>query len=354
MHKRKEENSTTINNTEHALSEYIPCEMFLESTGFFSPSSNRIKTVFSKEKTLRRKDLSGNVEEGLISVRAIHDVGLPSTFDQDLYRAFLKICDESVSPEGKLTQPLEVPIKKLLRYANKKSGTKVIAEVKNWFIVMTGTHLIGEVYNAETKQFERIGSGVFDTYIMRGQKNKSGEISTSNEVYVSEWFLRNYEAKFFRFFDLNFYNSLKKHISKALVPLLESGWYASSGRPYRKSYRILCEEFLIKNWDFLSCIRDQLDPAQEELQKVGFLKSWEYKSTRNNDVIITWTPGRKWFDDQKARTRRKIAHKKLNEKDQRIIENRKTFQQEHISANFAIGREDLYKKLSVRKENETP
>ena len=349
MREGKTQNTTTTKKVETEISEYIPCEMFLESTGFFSPSSRRTKAIFKKEKTLRRKNHLGHTEESKITIRAIHDVGLPSTFDQDLYRAFLKICDEARTPEGRLPQPLQVPTRKLLRYAGKSVGTSVVAEVKNWFVVMGGTHVVGEVYNAQSKTFERIGSGVFDTYVIRGQKTKSGDISTGNEVYVSEWFLRNYEAKYFRFFDLKFYNSLKKHVSKALLPLLESGWYASSGKPYRKSYRVLCDEFLLQNREFQSRIREQLDPAHRELQKAGFLKSWEYKVSEDGDVIITWNPGPKWFDDQCARTQRKVAHKRLNDQDEKIMANRKTLHKERISANLVQTKEALYQKLTARK-----
>ena len=349
MRLRENQNTTTTKQAETEISEYIPCEMFLESTGFFSPSSRRIKTIFKKEKILRRKNQLGQIEESTVAIRAIHDVGLPSTFDQDLYRAFLKICDEASSPEGTLPQPLQVPTKKLLRYAGKSVGTSVIAEVKNWFVVMGGTHIVGEVYDAQAKTFERIGSGVFDTYAMRGQKNKLGNISTSNEVYVSEWFLRNYEAKYFRFFDLIFYNSLKKHVSKALLPLLESGWYASSGKPYRKSYRVLCDEFLLQNREFQSRIREQLDPAHQELQKAGFLKSWEYKMSGDGDIIVTWNPGQKWFDDQCARTQRKVAHKMLNDQDEKIMANRKTLHKERILENLVQTKEELYQKLTAKK-----
>lgn len=66
------------------VSEYIPCEMFLENTGFFSPSSNRIKSIFKKEKSLKRKDVLGKTEEVTITITALHDVGLPSTLDQDV------------------------------------------------------------------------------------------------------------------------------------------------------------------------------------------------------------------------------------------------------------------------------
>jgi hypothetical protein len=331
--------------------DYVPCEMFLESTGFFSASSNRIKSIFSKEKILKRKNALGQTEEFTVTIKAIHDVGLPATFDQDLYRAFLKICDEVVSPEGVLPQPLKVPTKKLLRYAGKNVSAWYIQEVRNWFVIMGGTHIVGQVYNALSGGYEAIGSGVFDTYVMRGKRTPAGEIAGTNEVYLSEWFLRNYEAKHFRRLDLNFYNSLKKNVSKALLPLLESGWFAASGKSYRKSYRSLCNEFLLQARTYESQIREQLDPAHQELQDAGFLGSWEYKALNDGDFVISWKPGKRWFDEQGQRTTRKKNHRRLSNQDEQIMDNRKAFNKDRVSKNLDRVRRNLGRKMSWQENS---
>ena len=321
---------TTTKEEETVAPDYVPCEMFLESTGFFSASSNRIRSIFSKEKTLKRKNAYGQTEEFTVTIKALHDVGLPSTFDQDLYRAFLKICDEVVSPEGTLPKPLKVPTKKLLRYAGKSVSSWYIQEVKNWFVLMAGTHIVGQVYNARSGGYEKIGAGVFNTYVMRGRTTASGEIASTNEVYLSEWFLRNYEAKHFRRLDLNFYNSLKKNVSKALLPLLESGWFAASGKTYRKSYWALCSEFLIQGRKYESQIREQLDPAHRELQEAGFLHSWEYEATNDGNFVVSWTPGKRWFDEQGTRASQKASHRKLSIQDQQILGRQKAFNKARV------------------------
>lgn len=76
-----------------------------------------------------------------------------------------------------------------------------------------------------------------------------------------------------------------------------------------KRYRTLCEEFLLVPHTKFSYIKQQLDPSHHELQKVGFLESWEYRATvHGDDYILVYYPGQKFFSDQEAKdTRRLLA-----------------------------------------------
>ena len=88
--------------------EYIQAEAFLEVSGYFTPSSKRIRRIYTKEKKLREYiDEHGN-RRTLMKISANHELGLPITSDLDYYRAFLKICDESVDREGRFRPPIAV------------------------------------------------------------------------------------------------------------------------------------------------------------------------------------------------------------------------------------------------------
>lgn len=311
---------------ESLIPDYIPCEMFLETIGFFSPSSKRLSHITSKEKIIRRKDASGDVIENLIVIRALSEIGLPSTFDQDLYRAFLKICDESIEEDGRLPMPIRVPTKKLLRIAGKSVSRRNIKDTKRWFQVMRGTHIDGMGYSAETKRFEQIGTGVFDSYILRGQVSEGEAIATTNYVWVSRWFRNNYERGYTRRFDLAFYNRLRKPVAKALHAVLEVGWFATKGQPFTKSYQGITNDFLITERSYLADIKTQLEPAHGELEKAGLLLKWEYKVSKGR-ILITYFPGRKWSFDQNSRIARrerlglpKNSHnRQISEQSQEII-----------------------------------
>jgi hypothetical protein len=292
--------------------EYIRAEAFLEVSGFFTPSSKRIKSIYVKEKKLREYvDELGKRRIIKVAIHANHTWGLPITSDLDYYRAFLKICDETVDNDGRFPRmPIGVPTSTLLRYAGKNDSTIERREVRLWFKRMIGTVIDGAIYRAKKKDFDEgfVGT-LFSQVIMRGESMRNGKIADTNYVWLSPWFLSNYYHRYTRPIDFEFYKRLRKPIAKSLYTLLENGWYAAEGKPYIKSYRALCDEFLLTYHRYLSDIKQQLDPSHYELQRAGFLETWAYrKSANGTDYIITYYPGKKFFDDQQAKdARRQLA-----------------------------------------------
>ena len=68
--------------------EYIQAEAFLEVSGYFTPSSKRIRRIYTKEKKLREYiDEHGNRRTLKVKISANHELGLPITSDLDYYRA---------------------------------------------------------------------------------------------------------------------------------------------------------------------------------------------------------------------------------------------------------------------------
>jgi hypothetical protein len=85
------------------LPEYIQAEAFLEVSGFFTPSSKRIKSIYIKEKKLREyTDEQGKRRTVKVEISANYKLGLPITSDLDYYRAFLKILGYALKA-GQLT-----------------------------------------------------------------------------------------------------------------------------------------------------------------------------------------------------------------------------------------------------------
>jgi hypothetical protein len=296
--------------------DYIPAEVSLENLGYFTPSSKRVKNIYVKEKVLGHKtDPDGTKRTIKATIRASGGLGLPITSDLDYYRAFLKICYEAADLQGRLHMPIAVPTAKLLRYAGKQENAERWKEVQEWFERMTLTGIIGGVYRAKHKHYDDgfVGT-LFSQVILRGKKMKNGEEADTNYVWLAPWFLANYFHHHVRAVDLNFHQRLRKPIAKALYPLMETGWYASGGKFYAKSYHDLCQEFLLTEHRALSLIKQQFDPAHQELMKEQFLAQWEYRdSADKTDYVITYYPGKKFFEDQEAKEeRRQQAEKIIN------------------------------------------
>jgi len=291
-----------------ALANYIPTEVSLEHLGFFTPSSKRIKNIYTKEKilkTLTNEDGTKRIIK--VHISANHELGLPITSDLDYYRAFLKILDETAGPDGRVHLPIHVPTRKLIRYAGKKEMARTWKEAREYLKRMTLTGIEGGIYLKKREDYDDAFVGtLFSQVILRGQQIRNGKTADTNLVWLAPWFLSNYYHRHRRSTDHNLYKRLRKPISKSLLSLLETGWYASQGNPYAKSYRDLCRDFLLRQEKHLSDIKKQLDPAHQELKRENFLEGWRYHPTKDKrDWILTYYPGRKFFDDQKYRLGRK-------------------------------------------------
>jgi hypothetical protein len=300
-----------------AVPDYISAEVFLENSGFFTPSSKRVKGIYTKEKVIGEKiHPDGTTRLITTKISANYELGLPITSDFDYYRAFLKVCDELVDREGRFRLPIVIPTRQLIRYAGKVESPKERREAKQWFERMTGTLIKGGLYRAKHKDYDDgfVGT-VFSQVILRGQAMKNGRIAETNYVWPSPWFLSNYFYRHLKSIDFNLHQRLRKPIAKALYPLLETGWYASSGKPYAKSYHDLCQEFLLADPQHISRIREQLDPSHRELVRERFLARWEYrKAASQQDYVITYWPGHKFFEDQQAREIRRQLAEQLTQK----------------------------------------
>jgi hypothetical protein len=136
------------------IPDYIQAEVFLETVGFFTPSSRRIKHHLVKEKTLaKRANPDGTMYEIKTTISANALFGLPITSDLDYYRAFLKICDEIVDRDGRFHLPIAIPTRALIRYAGKAENARERKEIRAWIRRMTLTGIIGGIYQAKSKDY---------------------------------------------------------------------------------------------------------------------------------------------------------------------------------------------------------
>jgi hypothetical protein len=113
----------------------------------------------------------------------------------------------------------------------------------------------------------------------------------------------------------------------------------------------LCDEFLLQGRTYESQIREQLDPAHQELQDAGFLGAWEYKAVNDGDFVISWTPGKRWFDEQGRRTTRKTNHRRLSNQDEQIMDSRNAFNKDRVSKNLDLVRRSLGRKMGWQEDS---
>jgi len=288
-----------------SLPDLIPTEMFLERSGFFTPSSKRIKGVYTKQKIIGHKILPDGKRVPIKTrIMANHELGLPITSDEDYWHAFEKILSETADRDGRITMPVRVPTAKLIRYAGKNPSQTRRTEVQDWLRRMTLTGIEGGIYSAKLKDYtQSITAPVFSQVAMRGEKMRHGQIADTNLVWLAPWYLSNYFHQYRRLLDFSLYLRLRKPLAKALRPLLQTGWYASDGKPIKRRYSALCDEFLITPYKQLSRIMQQFDPSHKELEREKILARWEYQKS-GDEIVITYYAGSKFFEDMKEQRNR--------------------------------------------------
>src|SRR6266850_3952623 len=213
-------NGTTL---PEAVPDYILTEVFLENTGYFTPSSKRIKQIKAKEKVVGEKDTADGMKKLIkITISANATLGLPITSDLDYYRAFLKICDETIDRDGRFHLPIAIPTRALIRYAGKAENARERKEIRAWIRRMTLTGIIGGIYQAKSKDYSDSFVGtLFSQAYVRGEQMRNGKIAEMNYIWPAPWWLSNFFYRYLRPFDYNFHQRLRKPIAKALYPILE-------------------------------------------------------------------------------------------------------------------------------------
>lgn len=311
-----------------AQPDYVRAEYNLETIGYFQASYKR---SYPKPKESR---ILTPARGHTIEIIATAKYGYPNADDMDLYRGFLKICDESIrfveqkSHDGKKTlhphlpQPIRFSTNELLQKSGRAKTGLAWKTVKEWIKRNTNTGIEGRIYNAEKDDYEKVYGRPRHGYIeltgrlflqsyTRGEELSETEVAETNTVWLSPWFLSNYFHHYTKPIDIAFHQLLKTAIAKCLYPLLDQGWYAANGRAFTKKYSDLAEHLGLQTFSHLSRIKQQFEPAHTELMKVGYLKKWEYRKSAN--LLIAWWPGPKYFEDQKARKDRRTLADNINQ-----------------------------------------
>jgi len=292
--------------------DYVAAEQNIETIGYFSASYKR---RYPKKPNEAKEIILGSERH----VRIVPSTyGYPNCEDQDFYRAFLKVCSTQAIAlerrrEGATTRHPQLPVpigfstNRILRYAGKGDNARNREAVRNWVKRSAATTIEGGLLFAKTRHLnQEFGGQLFSQYVLVGEKMRNGRVADMNYVWPAPWFLSNFYFNYYRRVDLAFHQRLTRPIAKGLYPLLETGWFASGGS-FAKRYVDLCAHLFIQYQPHLSLVKQQLDPAHEELRREGFLESWEYISGKEVawTGVIRWWPGKKWLSEQETRRGKK-------------------------------------------------
>jgi len=275
-----------------ATTRVVRIEKNLNSLGFFSSTASTGQRKQEKVITVTR-ELPGGIKSEAKATIMGTSRGLPNTADLDKYIAFQSIVAELRKKNGVVQNPIGFTTYQLLRALGLKPTGKRYAEVDQWLDRMAGTLIKSEgaVYLARTKRYVRDRFHVFEKVFTAGEVLPDGHVAEQNYVFLSDWQLENLNHGYVLPIALEYYQQLRSDIAKNLVPLLYI-WFYASRRPFQKRYLELCQQLNIKVWSQFSRANEQLSPALNELQQIGYISEWELcRTVDGTDLKLIFVAG---------------------------------------------------------------
>ena len=161
--------------TTKSVREVVRVEKNLNTFGFFTPSSKRLR-VPSKSVSLQVRTDDGRRVQAKATIFPAAEFGLPTTADQDKYFAFQKIVERIRKRDGVVANPVRFSSAAMIEILGMTDGGKNYREIWEWLrrMTLTGIESEGVVYLAGRKRYARDLFHVFHRSVAVGEVLASG------------------------------------------------------------------------------------------------------------------------------------------------------------------------------------
>ncbi len=209
--------------------------------------------------------------------------GLPTSSDDEVLLGLLKLTVNT----GFLDPKIYFSRYELLKILRWTTEGRSYSRLQKALDRLSGVRIkaTNAFYDNETKAHSTRNFGIIDAY----EINDGREEGAKPSFFIwSEVLFKSYQAGFIKKFDLDFYLGLKSAVSKRLYRYLDKHFW------YRAKVQInlftLAHEKLgvSRNYQFASSLKQQLDPAFEELREVGFLARSEYQGKGHETEVLLY------------------------------------------------------------------
>lgn len=197
--------------------------------------------------------------------------GLPTSSDDEVLLGLLKLTVDDGFRERKIFFT-RYELLKILRWTTEGRSYSRLQKALDR---LSGVRIkaTNGFYDNESKSHSTRNFGIVDAY----ELNDGRDLSPKPSFFIwSEALFKSFQAGFIKKLDLDFYLDLKSAVSKRLYRYLDKHfWYKA--RVQTNLFTLAHEKIGIsRNYAYASSLRQQLDPAIEELVARGFLGGCEY------------------------------------------------------------------------------
>jgi Replication initiator protein A len=213
--------------------------------------------------------------------------GLPTASDDEVLLGLLKL----TADDGLKNRRVYFTRYELLRILRWTTEGRSYSRLQNALDRLSGVRIkaTNAFYDNDSKLHSTRNFGILDAYeINDGRDARPSFFSWSDVLFKS------FQAGFIKKLDLDFYLSLQSAVSKRLYRYLDKHfWYKS--RLQINLFTLAHEKVGVsRNYGYASSLKQQLDPAFEELIKHGLLERYEYLGKgKSTDVVIFAAKGQR-------------------------------------------------------------
>ena len=156
-----------------------------------------------------------------------------------------------------------------------------------------GIKAVNAFWDNERKGYVTKHFGIIDDYELFDSKQREargqGHLAISY-VRLSEVLFESIQAGYIKTIDITTYYKLESAIAKRLYRYLDKKKYDGKNYFTINLFTLTELHLGLKGTKYPSQIKQQIDPAHEELRKAGFLASWKYeKTTEGKSEKVTYT-----------------------------------------------------------------
>ena len=214
-------------------------------------------------------------------ITAADKFGLPTASDDEVLLGLLKISVDRGLNERKVYFTRY----ELLKTLNWSTEGRSYKRLTNALDRLSGVRIkaSNSFYDNESKAFSTRNFGIIDEYEINSGKTQNPKPS----FFVwSEVLHKSFSSGFIKKLDFDFFLSLESAVSKRLYRFLDKHfWYRA--RFQMNLFTLAHEKIGVsRTYKYPSSLRQQIDPAVEELVKAGFLSHVEYQGRGKATEIV--------------------------------------------------------------------
>ena len=246
-------------------------------------------TVLSKRadpsiKTLEFSDTvkgkNGDVINRKWIITGADKFGLPTSSDDEVLLGLLKL----TADDGLRSPKVHFTRYELLRILRWTTEGRSYVRLQNALDRLSGVRIkaTNAFYDNESKLHSTRNFGILDAYEINDGRDTRPSFFTWSEVLF-----KSFQVGFIKKLDLEFYLDLQSAVSKRLYRYLDKHfWYRS--RMQVNLFVLAHEKIGIsRNYVYASSLRQQLEPALEELRDKGLLSEFEFIGKgKSTDVVL--------------------------------------------------------------------